>query len=151
MEAHYVTCMTTHKLFALIIITLLTFAFAWLLSAGVIGIAGGTICGIIVATASAALIYNASTGKRAYARGFLALGATFILVPFVNLFAIGDQVVSNLPALSNGEQALQDEIFLASFVASAGLIFGLVIGCILVAIGALMHLKPKTAIPPPLR
>ena len=107
--------------------------------------------GAIVAALVCAFIWFAKTGRQAFARGFLGLGAVFIIVPVAALSGFGEQVTeASLTALQNGEGLTDEEastLFLSSIFASAGLIFGMIVGLILVLIGGLMH-RPAKVTPP---
>lgn len=140
--------MTGPKLTALILFGALALLFAFLLSVGLVGGFGAVLTGLLAAAGTAALIWYADTGKTAFARGFLALGAVFIVVPIVGLGGLGEQLGDAAVQAVEGEAALtEDEIgalALQSIFASAGLVFGLIVGMILVLIGGLMHRRPTS-------
>jgi hypothetical protein len=144
--------MTGPKLTALILFCALAFAFGVLFSIGITGGVGSVLTGVLAAAGTGALIWFAETGKTAFARGFLALGAVFIIVPLVALGGLGEQLGDAAVQAVDTETLLsEDEIgalALRSIFASAGLVFGLIVGMILVLIGGLMHRRP-TSTPSP--
>jgi hypothetical protein len=139
--------MSGAKLTAMILFGALAFVFTYLFTVGLTSAATATLSGIVAAAATCALIWFAQTGKHAFARGFLALGAVFICVPVAGLGQWGEEfAASSLQAVETGA-GLSDEDYsqfvLTSIFASAGVVLGLVVGAILVLIGALMHRKPR--------
>lgn len=141
--------MTGPKLTAMILFGALSFVFGLLFAGPIVGAFGGLVTAFIVAVGTAALIYFAETGKQAFARGFLALGAVFIVVPVVGLAGLGEQVADVAVQAIEGENAVSEEEFgaiaVTSIFATAGLAFGFIVGLILVLIGGLMHRRPSTA------
>lgn len=146
--------MTGPKLTALIVFGTLSFVFGALFSIGLSGIISAVVTGAFVAALVCALIWFAKTGRHAFARGFLGLGAVFIIVPLAALIDLGEQIANDaLPilqdasALSDQEAAIlaMSEFTVPSIVASAGIVFGMIVGLILVIIGGLMHLKKPQA------
>ncbi len=144
--------MTGPKLTALILFCALSILFGFLLS---VGIAGGTVAllvGCLAAAGTGALIWFATTGRIAFARGFLGLGCVLVVVPIITLGGLGEAFTDAAgQAIDPGEVVTDEELStlaLQSIFASAGLVFGLVVGLILILIGGLMH--KRTAAPPPL-
>ncbi|GAB5446965.1 hypothetical protein [Gymnodinialimonas sp.] len=140
--------MTGPKLTALILFGALSFAFGFLFTVGLNGAFGGLMTGVIVAALTCAFIWFANNGRHAFARGFLGLGAVFIIVPIAALAGFGEQVAEGtLTAIQNGSSLTEEEagaLFLSSIFASAGLVFGIIFGLILVLIGGLMHRSPAS-------
>lgn len=145
--------MTGPKLTAMILFGALGFLFGFIFSIGLLGGFGALATGLIAAGATCTLIWFADTGKRAFARGFMALGAVFILVPVMALGGWAEQAGNvSLEALTNGTEFTEEqasEFVLTSIFASAGVIFGVVVGLILVLIGGLMHSGKRQVAPPP--
>lgn len=135
--------MTGPKLTALILFCCLSLLFGVLLSIGIVGGLGSIPIGLLAAGATGALIWFAETGRTAFARGFMALGAVFIVVPVVGLGGLGDQLGNAAIQAVEADNTLSEEeisaLALRSIFASAGLVFGVVVGLILVLIGGLMH------------
>lgn len=144
--------MTGPKLTSMILFGALAFVFGILFTIGLNTTFGAIATGVIVAGATCAFIWFARTGRQAFARGFLSLGAVFIIVPIAALAGFGEQVAdSTLTALQSDVGLSEDEaasLFLSSVFASAGLVFGMIIGLILVLIGGLMHRTQKTEAQP---
>ncbi len=140
--------MTGPKFTALILFDSLAILFGFLLSVGIVGWVGAALVGLIASAGTGALIWFAETGRTAFARGFLALGAVFIVVPIVGLGGLGEQLGDAAVQAVEGEAALTEDEFnalaLQSIFASAGLVFGLIVGMILVLIGGLMHRRPTS-------
>ncbi len=145
--------MSGPKLTAMILFGALALLFGFLFSVGIVGGIGAFLTGLIAAGGTCALIWFADTGKIAFARGFLALGAVFIVVPIVGLGGLGEQVGDAAVQAIGNETSLSEEEFSAlavqSIFASAGLVFGLIVGLILILIGGLMHRRPAPPPPPP--
>ncbi|MEX3017072.1 hypothetical protein [Gymnodinialimonas hymeniacidonis] len=143
--------MSGPKLTALVLFCALALLFGFILSVGVVGGFGGFLTGVIAAAGTGAFIWFADIGKIAFARGFLALGAVFIVVPIVGLAGLGEQVGDVAVETLTTEQSLTEEQFnqlaITSIFASAGLIFGIVVGLILILIGGLMHKRPAPPAP----
>lgn len=139
--------MTGPKLTAMIIFGTLAFLFAILFTIGLISGFGAIATGAIVAALTCAFIFYAQTGKHGFARGFLALGAVFIVVPIAALSGLGEQVADASLTIINPDEDLTEDaanaLFLSTLFASAGLVFGIIVGLILVLIGGLMH-RPAT-------
>lgn len=144
--------MTGPKLTALILFDALALLFGFLLSVGIVGWFGALLTAMLASAGTGALIWFADTDKTAFARGFLALGAVFIVVPVVGLAGLGEQWGDAAVQAVGTETTLSEEelsaLTLRSVFATAGLAFGLLVGMILVLIGGLMHRRPAT--PPPL-
>jgi hypothetical protein len=140
------------KLTALMLFGAFAFVFAVLFSIGIVGGIGAILTGLLAAAGTGALIWFAETGKIAFARGFLALGAVFIIVPVVALGGLGEQLGdAAVQAIDTETQLTEDEfntLALQSIFASAGLVFGMIVGLILVLIGGLMHRRPTAPIEP---
>lgn len=138
--------MTGPKLTSLILFGALSFVFGFLFTVGLNGMFGGLATGVIVAGLTCAFIWFAKTGRHAFARGFLGLGAVFIIVPVAALAGFGEQVADGtLAAIQTGSSLTDEEasaLFLSSIFASAGLVFGMIVGLVLVLIGGLMHRGP---------
>lgn len=144
--------MTGPKLIAMILFGVLSFFFALMFSVGLNGMGAALVVGLLMAALTCGFIYFATTGRHAFARGFLGLGAVCIIVPIAALSGFGEQVAEGtLPALQTNGALSEEEasIFVvSSIVASAGVVFGMIIGLIFVVIGGLMHLNStKTATP----
>lgn len=139
--------MTGPKLIAMIIFGTLAFLFGVLFTIGLNSAFGAIIGGVIVAALVCVFIWFAATGQQVFARGFLGLGAVFIIVPVAALLGFGEQMAdSSLIALQSGEGFSDEEasaLFLSSIFASAGIIFGIIVGLLLVLIGGLMHRTPQ--------
>lgn len=139
--------MTGPQLTSMIVFGTLSFLFAILFTIGLNSTFGAIATGAIVAAMTCAFIYFAQTGKQGFARGFLALGAVFIIVPIAALAGFGEQVTeASLTVLQPDVNLTEDEaaaLFLSSIFASAGLVFGIIIGLILVLVGGLMHRPPQ--------
>lgn len=137
--------MSGPKLTATVVFGTLSFVFGGLFTAGLNGVPVAIIVGLLMAAATATFIFFAGTGRHAFARGFLGLGVVFIVVPIAALAGLGQQVADGtLPVLQGTGQLTEDDaawLFVSSIVASAGLIFGIVVGLLLVLIGGLMHRK----------
>lgn len=144
--------MTGPKFTSMIVFGTLSFLSAIMFTIGLNSGFGAVVTGIIVAALVCAFIWFAASGRQAFARGFLGLGAVFIIVPIAALAGFGEQVAEgSLTALQNGESMTEDEasmLIVSSIFASAGLVFGLFVGLILVLIGGLMH-KGSTPEPAP--
>lgn len=140
--------MSGPKLTAMIVFGTLSFLFAILFSLGLNGTFEAVATGIVVTALVCVFIWFAKTRRHAFARGFLGLGAVCIIVPFAALAGFGEQVAEeSLTALQTGQILSEDEVSLlmiSSIFASAGLVFGLIVGLILVLIGGLMH-RPEKA------
>lgn len=142
--------MSGPKLTAMILFGALSFVFGFLFTVGLNGAFGALATGAIVAGLTCAFIWFSTTGRHAFARGFLSLGAVFIIVPVAALVGFGEEVAEGtLTAIQNGGSLSEEEasaLFLSSIFASAGLVFGIVVGLILVLIGGLMHRRtaPET-------
>ncbi|MBL4627695.1 MAG: hypothetical protein JKY00_06605 [Roseicyclus sp.] len=135
--------MTGPKLTAMILFGALAFVFGVAFTIGLNSYFGALVTGAIAAALTCTLIWFAQTGTQAFARGFLALGAVFIIVPIAALSGFGGQIAeSTVTALETGEgwsEEFTSALFLTSILASAGLVFGIIVGLILVLIGGLMH------------
>ncbi|MBY4894488.1 hypothetical protein KUL25_17155 [Rhodobacteraceae bacterium N5(2021)] len=135
--------MTGPKLISMILFGTLAWMFGFLFTVGLSGASGGLLAGVIVAGLSCTFIWFASCGRHAFARGFLSLGAVFIIVPVAGMVGFGEQVAeTSVAALQSGEGLTDEEasaLFLSSIMAGAGLIFGIIVGLVLVLIGGLMH------------
>ncbi|WP_224816863.1 hypothetical protein [Hasllibacter sp. MH4015] len=146
--------MSGPKLTAMILFGALALVFGFILSATIVGAFGGFLTGLIAAAGVCALIWFADLEKLAFARGFLGLGAVFIVVPIVGLAGLGEQVSEvAVQALETGESVTEDEfgaIAITSIFASAGLVLGMIIGLILILIGGLMHSRARKSAPPPI-
>lgn len=140
--------MTGPKLTALILFGILSLLFAFLFVIGLTSAMTAMLTGLISAAATCTLIWFAETGKRAFARGFLALGAVFVFVPVAGLGAWGEQIADTALVALESAEGLSDDaassLAITSILASAGLVFGMVFGAILILIGALMHRAPRT-------
>lgn len=148
--------MTGPRLTAMILFGALAFVFAFLFAVGLVGGLGALITGLVAAGATGALIHfvdPGGSGKRAFGRGFMALGAVFILVPVASLGGWAEQAGDvTLQALTDGTRLTEEEasqFVLTSIFASAGVIFGMIIGLILVLIGGLMQSGKRNVAPPP--
>ena len=146
--------MTGPKLTAIILFGVLSFAFGALFSLGLNGVLAAIIVGLIMAFGAGVFIYFAKTGRLAFARGFLALGTVCIVVPIAALAGLGEQVANGTLPVLQDTTVLTDheavtftmtEFVVPSLVASAGVVFGMLVGLILVIIGGLMHLKGSQA------
>lgn len=135
--------LTGPKLTSMIVFGVLTFAFGVLFTIGLNSTFGALMVGAIVAALTCAFIFFANTGRAAFARGFLGLGAVFIVIPVMALVGLGEQVAEGtLTSLQTNGTLSEEEaasLFLSSIMASAGLVFGMVVGFILLLIGGLMH------------
>lgn len=144
--------MTGPKLTAMILFGVLSFLFGALFSVGLNGALSAALTGAVVAALTCAFIWFAQTGRHAFARGFLGLGAVFIVVPIAALAGLGELVSdTSIAAWEAGGLLTEQEatdLALSSIFASAGLIFGIVIGLILVLIGGLMHRRTTPATTP---
>lgn len=138
------------KLTAMILFGALALVFGFVLSATIVGTFGGALTGLIAAAGTGVLIRFAETGRTAFARGFLALGAIFIVVPVVGLAGLGEQVGEVATQALEGDRSLGEDEFgalaLTSIFASVGLVFGMIFGLILILVGGLMH---RRRVPPP--
>lgn len=139
--------MTGPKLTSMIVFGALAFLFAILFTIGLNSAFGAIVTGVIVAALTCAFIWFAASGRQTFARGFLSLGAVFIIVPVAALAGFGEQVAdTSLVAIQTGGSISEEEasaLFLSSIFASAGLVFGIIIGLVLVLIGGLMHRPAK--------
>lgn len=139
--------MTGSKLTAMIVFGVLSFAFAILFTIGLNSAFGAIVTGFIAAGLTCAFIYFATTGKQGFARGFLALGMVFIIVPIAALAGFGEQVAESSISFLEADGSFSEEettaLVLSSIFASAGLVFGIIVGLILVLIGGLMHRPAK--------
>ncbi|WP_341863390.1 hypothetical protein [Gymnodinialimonas sp. 57CJ19] len=135
--------MTGPKLTSMIVFGTLSLLFGALFSVGLNGVGTAFLVGVIVAGATCAFIWFAKTGRQAFARGFIGLGAVFLIVPVAALSGLGDQLVETSTAVMENGGTFTDEdasmLFLSTLFASAGLLFGMFAGFILVLIGGLMH------------
>ncbi|QXT39803.1 hypothetical protein [Gymnodinialimonas ceratoperidinii] len=142
--------MTGPKLFSMIIFGTLAFFFAFLFSIGLNNAFGSLATATIGAALTCAFIWFARSARHAFARGFLGLGAVFIIVPVAALAGFGEQISNGaMASLQSGTSMTEEEtsaLVLSSVFASAGLVFGLVVGLILILIGGLMH-RNTTATP----
>jgi hypothetical protein len=142
--------MTGPKLFSMIIFGTLTFFFAYLFSIGLNNAFGSLVTAMVCAALTCAFIWFARSARHAFARGFLGLGAVFIIVPVAALAGFGEQISNGaIASLQTGTSLSEEEtgaLVLSSVFASAGLIFGWIVGLILILIGGLMH---RTATPAP--
>lgn len=142
--------MTGPKLTAMILFGCLAFLFTFLFTVGLTSGMTATLAAIVAAAATAVLIRYADTGKRAFARGFMALGAVFIFIPIAAFGAWGEQFANSSAQTLRAGETLSEEVYselvVTSVFASAGLVMGLFVGAILVLIGALMHRQPRPAI-----
>lgn len=140
--------MTGPKLTAMILFGALSFTFGAILSLGLNGALSAVATGAFVAALVCAFIWFAKTGRYAFARGFLGLGAVFIIVPIAAIAGLGELVSeTSLTTWETGGVLTEEEasaLFVSSIVASAGLVFGIVVGLVLVLIGGLMHRPQKT-------
>ncbi len=139
--------MTGPKLTAMIVFGALSFLFAFLFTIGLNSAFGAIATGAIVAGLACAFIYFAKSIKQGFARGFLALGMVFIIVPIAALAGFGDQLAETVLTVQDGIRITEDEtatLMLQSAFATAGLVFGIIVGLILVLIGGLMHRPPNT-------
>lgn len=144
--------MTGPKLTSMIVFGTLSFLFAILFTIGLNSGFGVIMTGLIVTALVCAFIWFAATGRQAFARGFLGLGAVFIIVPIAALAGFGEQLVDTTVTTWEAGGTLTEEeastLFLSSIFASAGLIFGIIVGLILVLIGGLMHKQAKPDVAP---
>jgi len=135
----------------------LGFVFAFVFAVGLVGGVGALVTGLVAAAATCALIRFVDpegSSKRAFGRGFMALGAVFILVPVMALGGWAEQAGdASLQALTDGTHFTDEQasaFVLTSILASAGVIFGMVVGLILVLIGGLMQSGKRSVAPPDL-
>ena len=142
--------MTGPKLTAMIVFGLLSFVFGILFTIGLNSTFTALMVGAIVAGLTCAFIYFAKLGRHAFARGFLGLGAVFIVIPVLALVGLGEEVATGtLTSLQTNGTLSEEEasaLFLSSIFASAGLVFGMIVGFILVLIGGLVHRVPKPSV-----
>ena len=135
--------MTGPKLFSMIIFGTLAFFFAFLFTIGLNSAFGSLATATVCAALTCAFIWFAHSARHAFARGFLGLGAVFIIVPIAALAGFGEQISNGaMASLQTGTSMTEEEtsaLVLSSVFASAGLIFGLIVGLILILIGGLMH------------
>ncbi|UWQ96008.1 hypothetical protein K3728_01830 [Rhodobacteraceae bacterium M385] len=140
--------MSGPKLTSMIVFGTLSLLFGALFSIGLNGVGTAFVVGVIVAGATCAFIWFAKTGRQAFARGFIGLGAVFLIVPVAALSGYGDQIADTSTAVMANGGAFTDEeasmLFLSTIFASAGLLFGMFAGFILVLIGGLMHRNKPT-------
>lgn len=144
--------MSGPKLTSMIVFGTLSLLFGALFSIGLNGIGTAILVGAIVAGATCAFIWFAQTGRQAFARGFIGLGAVFLIVPVAALSGYGDQIAETSTAVMENGGTFTDEeasmLFLSTIFASAGLLFGMFAGFILVLIGGLMHRNKPTGTAP---
>lgn len=131
---------------AMILFGALGGVFGALFAIGLNNAFGALATGVIAAGLTGTFIWFARTGHHAFARGFLGLGAVFIVIPFAVLAGFGAQVAEgSIAAIQSSANVTEEEataLFLSSIFVSAGLVFGIVVGVVLVLIGGLMHRRP---------
>lgn len=138
--------MTGSRLTAMILFGTLGGVFGVLFTIGLNSAFAALATGVIVAGMIGAFIWFARSGHHAFARGFLGLGAVFIVVPVAALAGFGEQIADgSIAAIQSGVSMTEAEasaLVLSSIFASAGLVFGMVVGLVLILIGGLMHRRP---------
>lgn len=143
--------MTGPKLISMILFGALTWVFGFIFTIGLNGAFSAIMTGTIVATLTCVFIWFAGTSQHAFARGFLGLGAVFIIVPVAALMGFGERLAeTSLTALETSVALTEEEssaLIVSSLLASAGLIFGIFVGLILVLIGGLMHRRKQPETP----
>lgn len=137
--------LTGPKLVAMILFGFLAFAVTFLFSIGLTSGRTASLSGLVTAGLTSAAILLADDNRRAFARGILGLGAVFVLVPLAVVAQWGEDLATGATGgLSDAERG---EILAISVLFSAGLVFGLVAGGLLLLAGGLLHRRPARPTP----
>lgn len=139
--------MTGQKLTAMMIFGSLSFIFGILFSISLFGVIPSIFVGVFVAVLTAAFIFLAKTNRYAFARGFIGLGVVFLVVPMAAIAALGPSVADGTGRMRLDDNWMTETAIVV--VAFGGLVFGTIIGLVLVLIGGLMHRTPKSPVSRP--